>query len=305
MNYSRGILLVLLGIAAAALLGQTGPDLAKRLPHQVVSGWPDLPMGWNFGETASVDINSRGHVFVFHRGPHPLLEFTPAGKFVREIGEGLFISAHGLRIDKQDNIWAVDVGGHMVVKFNPQGRVRLVLGSKGRPGEDDASFNQPTDVGFSASGDIFVCDGYGNSRVMKFSKDGRFLKSWGRKGTAPGQFDLPHAIVVDKTGKVYVGDRENRRIQIFDSEGNFLRQWSHLGSPWGLYIIPEPAIYMTDGYAGRLVKLDVEGNVLGTLGSPGKLRGHFSFPHHLAVDSNENIYVAEILNWRIQKFSRR
>lgn len=306
MSYRPRVLLLILGLLAAlALLAQTGPNDAKELPYKVVPGWPELPAGWNLGETASVDTDSRGHVYVFNRGPHALLEFDPAGKFVREIGEGLFVSAHSVRIDAQENIWTVDVDGHVVLKLNPQGRVQLVLGWKNRPGTNESSFNRPTDVAFASNGDIFVSDGYVNSRVMKFSKEGRFLKTWGKKGTGPGEFNLPHAVIVDSRGRVYVGDRENRRIQIFDTDGNFIREWTHLGSPWGLHITPDQTIYMADGYANRVLKLDLEGNVLGTLGSPGKLPGQFAYAHHLAVGKSEEVYVAEILNWRVQKFVRR
>ncbi len=278
---------------------------AQELPYKVVPNWPELPTGWNLGETSGVAKDSRGHIYVFNRGPHALLEFEPTGKFVREIGQGLFVASHGVRVDPQDNIWTVDVDGHAVVKFSPAGRVLMVLGRKNRPGTTNEAFNRPTDVAFAANGDIYVTDGYGNSRVMKFSKDGRFLKTWGKKGKAAGEFDLPHTVVVDAKGRVYVGDRENKRVQIFDSEGTFIREWTHLGSPWGLEITPEQQIYMADGYANRVTKLDIEGQLIGTLGSPGKNPGQFAFAHHLTVGRNDDIYVAEILNWRVQKFVKR
>lgn len=302
---TRALLPIVVVAAALVLFAQTGPDQARPLPHKSVPNWPELPAGWNLGETAAVDTDSRGHVYIFNRGPHALLELDTAGKFVRELGEGMFVSAHGVRVDAQESIWAVDVDGHFVVKFSPQGRVQLILGRKARPGTNDSSFNRPTDVAFAANGDIYVSDGYVNSRMMKFSKEGRFIKTWGKKGTGPSEFNLVHAVAVDNRGRVYVGDRENKRVQIFDSEGNFIREWTHLGSPWGLEITPEQTIYMADGYANRVLKLDIEGNVLGTLGSAGKLPGQFSYVHHLAVDKSENIYTAEILNWRAQKFARR
>lgn len=299
---------LLLALAASGVAyGQATSDVAtaKELPYRVVPNWPEAPPGWNLGETSGVSKDSRGHIYVFNRGPHALLEFEPGGKFVREIGEGLFASSHGVRVDSQDNIWTVDVDGHCVLKFSPQGRVLMVLGRKGRGGEGDAQFNRPTDIAFAANGDFFVADGYGNSRVMKFAKDGRFLKKWGKKGAAPGEFNLPHSVIVDNRGRVYIGDRENKRIQIFDADGNFIREWTHLGSPWGLEITPDQNIYMADGYANRVLKLDIEGQVLGTLGSPGKAPGQFAFAHHLCVGKDEAIYVAEILNWRVQKFVRR
>ncbi len=304
---STGLLLALLacGAACALVYGQAGSSATKELPYKVVPNWPELPRTWNLGETAGVACDTRGHVYVFNRGPHALLEFTPTGEFVREIGEGLFVSAHGVQLDSEGNIWAVDVNGHMVLKFSPQGRVMMVLGRKNNPGATDTSFNRPTDIAFAPNGDFYVSDGYGNSRVVKYSKDGRVVKVWGKKGTAPGEFNLPHSVVVDNRGRVYVADRENKRIQVFDADGNFIREWTHLGSPWGLDITRDQNIYMTDGYANRVTKLDIEGNVLGTFGAPGKAPGQFAYAHHIAVGPSEEVYVAEILNWRVQKFVRR
>ncbi len=292
-------------IPVVLLLWVALPVLGQELPYRVVPNWPDLPPGWNLGETASVARDSRGHIYVFHRGPHPLLEFEPGGKLVREIGEGLFTWPHGVRIDAQDNIWTVDDNGHFVLELSPEGRVLMVVGRKNNRGEGEYQFNRPTDVAFAANGDFYVSDGYGNSRVMKYSKEGRFLKSWGKKGTGPGEFNTPHAIVVDAKGRVYVGDRENKRIQVFDAEGGFLREWTQLGSPWGLEMTADQHIFMSDGYANRVVKLDTEGRLLGTLGSPGKLPGQFSYAHHLCLGKDGSLYVAEILNWRVQKFAPR
>ena len=287
------------------LLWSALPACGQELPYRVVPNWPDLPPGWNLGETASVARDSRDHIYVFHRGPHSLLEFEPGGKFVREIGEGLFTWPHGVRIDAQDDIWTVDDNGHFVLKLSPGGRVLMVVGRKNNRGEGEYQFNRPTDVAFAANGDFYVSDGYGNSRVMKYSKEGRFLKTWGKKGTGPGEFNTSHAIVVDAKGLVYVGDRENKRIQVFDPEGGFLREWTQLGSPWGLEMTADQHIFMSDGYANRVVKVDLEGRLLGTLGSPGKLPGQFSYAHHLCLGKDGSLYVAEILNWRVQKFAPR
>jgi DNA-binding beta-propeller fold protein YncE len=249
--------------------------------------------------------DSRGHIYVFNRSPHPLLEFDPSGRFVREIGEGMFVSAHSVRIDSEDNIWAVDVNAHFVVRFNPQGRVTMVLGYKNRGSEEPEYFNRPTDIAFARNGDFYITDGYVNSRVVKYSKDGKLLKIWGKKGTGPGEFNLPHAVVVDAKGRVYVADRENKRIQIFDSDGNFIREWKQFGSPWGLEITPDQHIFMADGYADRVVELDTEGKQLGTLGSSGKAPGQFFYAHGICAGKDGALYVSEIRNWRVQKFVRR
>ncbi len=140
---------------------------------------------------------------------------------------------------------------------------------------------------------------------MKFSKDGKFLKAWGKKGTGEGEFNLVHSVAVDKQGRVYVGDRENRRIQIFDAEGKFLNQWKHVGSPWGLYITDDQSIFMCDGYNNRILKLNPEGQILGSVAEPGRLPGQLDYAHHLTVGRSGSIYVAEIKNWRAQKFSPR
>lgn len=281
------------------------------LPYEPAPGSLSLPPGMNFGEVAGVAVNSKGHIFVFHRGASPLVEFDSSGRFLRSLGDGLFKSAHGLRIDRHDNIWITDIGSHLVLKLSADGSVLMVLGKVGWAGEFMPPryavplFDQPTDVAFGPGEEIFVSDGYGNSRVMKFDKDGRFIKSWGKKGTAPGEFDLPHTIAVDRNGRVYVGDRENQRIQVFDSDGNFIKEWARVGYPYGLTITPDQTLYMADGKNERIVKMNLEGEVLGSIGEPGKGVGQFAWAHSIAVGPAGEIYVAEILNWRVQKFVKR
>lgn len=272
------------------------------LAYRVVDHFFQLPAHMNFGEVSSVAIDRRGHIFVFHRGTNPLVEFNGKGEFVQSLNDGLFEAAHGLRIDPDGNLWTTDVAAHLVLKLDCEGHVTMVLGRKGRSGETDALFNQPTDVAFGPNGEIFVADGYGNSRVVKFDRSGNFVKSWGQKGSGPGEFNLPHTIVVDSRGRVLVGDRENRRIQLFDLDGNFLTQWTHAGAPWGLSLAQDGTLFMADGYANRVVQLDLDGNILGTFGAPGKTSGCFAFAHAIAVGAKNELYVAEILNWRVQKF---
>ena len=195
---------------------------------------PDtMPDGWKFGRVSSVATNREGtEVYAFHRGPKadPLIVFDAKGKYLRSWGKGMFGNPHGLRVDRENNVWITDNGDHQVMKFTPQGKLLLTLGIKGKAATDDKTFNRPTDIAFAANGDFYVSDGYGNSRVVKFSKDGRYLMAWGTKGTKPGEFNTPHSVAVDSKGTVYVSDRENNRIQIFDPNGKFLRQWTHLGA---------------------------------------------------------------------------
>src|SRR6202049_1445210 len=242
----------------AFLVLLTRPAFAQQsapvITYDSVPDFPKLPPGVNFGEVPGVAVNSRGHVFVFTRsnsasGPAyaptaaQLLEFGPNGEFVGEIGKGLYAwsFAHSVRIDKDDNIWAIDKGSDMIVKFNPAGRVVWVFGrrkeSAGRENKTrehvnpplpavDGLFRQPTDVTWDSNGNIYFTDGYVNSRVAKYDKNGDWVTSWADYGTAPGQFRLPHAIVADRNDNLYVGDRTNHRVQVFDTDGKFLRMFS-------------------------------------------------------------------------------
>ena len=251
-------------------------------------------------QVAGVAVNSKGRIYVFHRGKHPLMEFDSSGKFIRSIADDLFVTAHAVRVDAEDNIWTADVGTHVVLKLSPEGRVLLALGRMRVPGDDVGHFNQPTDIAFDREGNVYVADGEGNSRVLKFDKYGNLLLGWGMKGAGPGQFDLPHSIAVDGD-LVYVGDRENTRIQIFDRNGRFLREWK-LGHPFGLFVTPDHFIYMADAIASRILKIDRNGNVVGVLSGPEPGKGRHFDPHQIAVDKDNSIFTAEVLPWRAQKF---
>jgi DNA-binding beta-propeller fold protein YncE len=273
-----------------------------KLDYVVDPNWPVLPAGWTFEETPGVAVDKREHVFVFHRGPHSIMEFDKEGKLVRTWGDGVFVRPHALKFDPEGNLWAADDQGHIVVKMDEKGRVRMVLGRKHNKGETNDLFNRPTDIAFGLNNEVYITDGYGNSRVVQYAKDGKFVRTWGKKGSGEGEFDLPHGIATDKRGRVYVGDRENRRMQVFDAEGKFLTQWKNVGSPWGVVITGDEKLFLCDGYNNRVLKTDLNGEVLGVLGGPGKLPGLLDYSHHLAVGPSGNIYVAEIKNWRVQKF---
>ena len=298
-----------LTVLSVALAGVSTPVLlADGFPvmkYAVDAQWPNLPSGWNFGETPGVAVDGKGHVYVFHRGANPIMEFAPDGRMVRSWGDGMFIRAHAVRIDPEGNIWTVDNDTHQVLKMDPSGRVRMVIGRRGQSGETDELFNRPTDVAFGPNGEIYVTDGYGNSRVVKFSKEGRYITAWGKHGKGEGEFDLPHTVAVDQQGRVYVGDRENYRVQVFDADGNYLTQWDHVGSPWGLDFHPDGTLVMADGHNDRIVKLSLDGEVLGAFGRNGRMPGDLSFGHHIAVDAEGNIFVGEIKNQRVQRFSPR
>jgi DNA-binding beta-propeller fold protein YncE len=303
------------------LIGIPAFSQSSKLPdlgYQPVLDFFILPSGANFGEVSGIALNSKGHIFVFNRGSRPLMEFDGNGKFIRTLGDGIFKSTHGLRIDSTDNIWITDTGLNIVLKLSPEGRVLLVLGRSDKAGEfltqsysstllnyDAPLFNQPTDVAFDSAGNIFVTDGYGNSRIVKFDKNGRFIKTWGRKGNAPGELNLPHSIAFDAKDLMYVADRENNRIQIFDAEGKFIKEWTHVGDPWAIVITPDQFLYLANGKNERVLKMNLNGEILGALGEPGKGAGQFDFAHSLAVSSKGEIYVGEVLNWRVQKFVKK
>ena len=280
---------------------KSGPPL----PHKLVKDWAKLPKGWNFGESSGVAVDKQDNVWVFNRGAHPVIQFDKNGNMLQSWGEGLFKSSHGIRLDADGNVWAIDVKGHIVLKLTPAGKVLMVIGRS--PGNNDSkdSFNEPTGIAFASNGDLFISDGYVNSRVIKFTRDGDYLLHWGSKGEGDGQFNLVHDVTIDSAGKVYVADRTNARVQIFDASGKFLGKWTDIGNPWGLaYVSKENAIYMCDGHNNRVIKLGLDGTVQGVLGSQGRIPGKLDFVHNIAVDSEGSIYVVEIKNWRVQKFAK-
>lgn len=301
VTFAAGLLANVLTIALAwAAEFQPVPEL----PYAPATDFFQLPGGMNFGEASGIALNSKGHVFVFHRSKPMLLEFDGGGRFIRSLGDGLFDHPHGLRIDADDNLWTTDDGSHLVLKLDRDGRVLLVLGRRGEGAEADWLFNGPADVAFSRNGDIFVADGYGNSRIVRFNRDGRFIKAWGSHGTRPGEFNLPHSIAIDGKDRVYVGDRENQRIQIFTTDGRFLEQWTDIGYPYGLFITPDQHVWMADGGFDRIVELDQDGTILGAFGEPGHAAGQFAWAHFLALGTDRRLYVADVLNWRFQVFER-
>jgi DNA-binding beta-propeller fold protein YncE len=288
-NRREVVLAALAGSSALAAAQQQGwyPHEGGLLRYRVNIRFgqepESMPEGWAFGRVSAVACDSAGRVFVFHRGnkADPLIVFDAKGKYLRSWGKGIFGSPHGLRVDKSNNIWVTDTVTHQVMKFTNEGQLLLTLGIKGQPGADAKTFNRPTDVAFTPSGDFFVSDGYGNSRVVKFSAQGKYLLEWGKRGTGPGEFNLPHVMAVDSKRRLYVSDRENNRIQIFDLNGKFLNQWTHTGATQGMAITPKDELWIVthrdnienvtyDTLAGRIMRIGVEtGKILGAMESPG------------------------------------
>jgi len=287
---------------------KTGP----ALPYAVDAAWPQMPKGYNFGECSGVDVDKKGNVWVFNRGHWPVIQFDRRGRFLQAWSQDTFPvkSAHGIRVGPDGNLWCVDVDGHVIFKMSPEGRVLMVLGNRqGVPGNNDAedAFNRPTNVAFRANGNFYVSDGYVNSRVIEFTPDGYSVRHWGKKGTGDGEFNLVHDVQVDSRGRVYVADRTNERVQVFDDTGRFLAKWTGIGAPWGLYYSPkEEALFLCDGRYDRIVKLNLEGQVLGVLSSYGKAPGKLDFAHSISVDPEDgSLYTVEIKTWRVQKWVKK
>jgi DNA-binding beta-propeller fold protein YncE len=307
-----------------------------------------LPRDTFFGSPVGVATNSKGHVFVYARNGEPtislggsrafahggssLYEFGPDGKFVRQIGKQVygFLSAQAVRVDAQDNIWAVDRYSSMVIKFHPDGTVAMLLGrkpesvdvpsspntgrqAKGAPeasGMQSDLFEGPTDVAWDKAGNIFVSDGLGNARIAKFTRDGVFVKSWGARGSETGQFHTPHSVQVDPDGNVYVADHGNSRVQVFDNDGNYKRAITNVGDPEALCITPgaHPMLYVSNSnpyndldHGGEIYKLDLSGAVQGHFGRAGKQLKEFGTATAIDCRGGNTLYVAEAGNWRVQK----
>lgn len=276
----------------------------NRIPagYEPVANQLSIPDDVKLGRCSAVAIDSQGALYLFHRGQRPILKFDRSGRFVDSWGNDLIGMAHGLRVDGEDNVWATDIGHHMVFKFSPTGKLLLALGKVDRPGMGRDQFNKPTDVAFGPNGEVFVSDGYGNSRVVKFDRMGRYLTEWGKAGDAPGEFNLPHSIIVDSQNRVLVGDRENDRIQIFDLNGRRLDIWKGF-APYGITIDAHRRIFIADGRANQILRLNKEGRVDLRIGAKGSAPGQFNLPHMLAVDSNGNLLVAEVGGERLQKLA--
>jgi NHL repeat len=332
---------LMLSAAAVALLG--APAIAQTkataenvptIPHTSVPNFFKLPPDLYFGEGIGIATNSKGHVFVYHRsGDTRLFEFDPNGSFVKEWGVGVYgiEFAHQVRVDRDDHVWVVDEGTNMVIKFNPQGRVVMVLGRRPEPVAGATTsqnaqnppvldrkygFGRPTDVAWDTQGNIFVSDGYVNSRVVKFDKNGRFIGQFagGERGEAPNQLNTPHSIAADAQGNIYVGDRGNRRIVVLNNDLTLKTMYTNVGNPWAVCITPGPHQYLYSSNSnpdsnpaaswaitGEIYKMELDGKIIGKFGKAGKGLGEFSTVHEIDCRNPDQLYVSEISAWRAQK----
>ena len=349
---ARRLPALILAGAAAWTLPQAAGQISAQAPNApkpaycLVADWPNLPEDLELGQAAGLGIDSRDVVYVFHRGerswttePSPaarirdllaglfaedgaretiaqdtILALDPAtGELLSSFGAGRFRIPHGLTLDRDDNIWVTDVGLHQVFKFSRDGALLLTLGEAGRAGADRNHFDGPTDVAVAADGAVYVADGYGNARVVKFSPEGVYLMAWGGRGGAPGQFDVPHGIAIDLRGRIYIADRGNARIQVFDGAGTFIRQISGpgIGRPWAVEVDANGTLYALDGgdqnparQRSGLLALTPEGEVLARWSGYGYQAGRLVWPHDLAVSSSSEVFVGEVLDAnRVQKFT--
>jgi sugar lactone lactonase YvrE len=287
------------------------PQDAPAMDYAAVPSAVTLPEGVTMGAAAAVAFDARGHLWVLTRGAVAFFEFDEKGAYVRSFGEKLFTRAHGLRIDREGNLWAGDVGAHTVRKFSRDGQLLLTLGTAGEAGEwneatGSRKLNQPNDVVVAENGDIFIAQGHtpgpnGDARVLKFDKTGKLLTQWGGKGTGPGQFAVAHGVAIDAAGLLWVTDRENQRIQVFDQKGTFVREMKYAGLPCAVDI-GRQYVYMVNGFAGQLVRMDLAGKVLAVVGRPGKGLGEFGEAHFVAVSPAQDVFVADSVNGALVKF---
>jgi hypothetical protein len=329
------VLLCLATLAASPAFAQAKAKAQNvpEIPYDSVPNLLKMPPGLYLGEAMGVATNSKGHIFVYTRSATTrLFEFDEKGNYVRELGEGSygFEFAHSVRVDPQDNIWAVDEGTNMVIKFNPEGRIVMVLGRRPEaalgmlsstpagptPPAEKYTLGRPTDVGWDAQGNIFVSDGYVNHRVVKYDKNGRFIKQVGseRPGSEPSQFNLPHGLAVDAQGNVYVADRSNNRMQVFDNNLVLRAIYDNIGTSWSVCVSPGPHQYLftsnsnpngngpgTWENTGEIYKMELDGTILGRFGHASKEFGGFQVVHMMDCRNPDQILVAEIESWRVQK----
>ncbi len=314
-------------------------------PYVTVEGWAKMPDGRTWGATSAVDIDRDGtSIWVAERcGANTcvgstlptILKFDASGKLVKSFGEGMLIFPHGFYVDREGNVWVTDGippganqpatpgKGHIVVKFSPAGKVLLTLGKAGVTGDGPDTFNQPSDVVTARNGDIFVADGHGgntNARIVKFSKDGKFIKAWGKKGTGPGEFDTPHAIALDSSGRLFVADRNNNRIQLFDQDGKFLAEWKQFSRPSGIFIDKNDVIYVADSESNTRRHPGWKRGIRIGSAKDGKLTAFIPDPEPnpdagpgsatsaaegVAVDTKGNVYGAEVGTRSLKKYVKK
>ena len=330
----------LLGVVAAAAALATGradaqPANAAPNPYRTVEGWAKMPEGRTWGATSAVDVARDGRsIWVAERcGANTcagstlpaVLLFDESGRLQKSFAAGVFVFPHGIHVDRGGNVWVTDARGrdgkgHQVFKFSADGKLLLTLGKAGVTGEGPDVFNQPSDVAVAANGDVFVADGHdenSNARIVKFTKDGRFIKTWGKRGTAAGEFDTPHALAFDSRGRLFVADRGNNRIQIFDQEGKFLEEWKQFSRPSGIYIDKHDVIYVADSESNRKTNPGGKRGIRVGSAKDGKVTAFIPDPEPdpekvvtsgsegVAADAQGNVYGAEVGPRALKRYEKK
>jgi sugar lactone lactonase YvrE len=324
MSHPRQVRFTHVATLLLAVIAFAANALAQGNPYHVVERWPQLPANVKLGAVISVEVAPNGNIWVFHRNDPPILEFAPSGKLLTSFGAGMFVQPHGLAIDREGNVWVTDAQdkdgkGQQVFKFSPQGKVLMTLGKAGVAKEGPDTFNGPTDVVIAPNSDIFVSDGHvanANGRIVKFSKDGKFIKAWGKKGTGPGEMDTPHSMAMDSKGRIFVADRGNNRIQIFDQDGRFIDQWKQFGRPSGVYIDKKDTIYVVDSQSNATLNPGFKRGLRVGSAKTGKVTALVPFVEPdadkvpnagmegVAADAMGNIYVGETTTMMLIKYAK-
>jgi 6-bladed beta-propeller len=302
------------------------PRISLATWYEVDATWPEKPGNIQWGHVPGIAVDAKDQVWVYTRAIPPVQIYTSEGKFVRSWGEDQIKTAHHMKFDQHGNVWLADIGYHVVMQFTPDGKLLKTLGTKGQAGCDETHLDQPTDMAITPEGDVFVSDGYGNNRIVHFDASGKFVNSWGKLGTGPGEFSLPHAIAIDSNRHLYVADRNNVRVQVFDTAGKFLSEWRDIITPWGFWLTkldeiwvcgsspmpwrktdealgcpPKDQLFMKFNATGKLLQLWTVPKATDGDEHPGEC----NWVHCVAFDSKGNLYAGDIIGKRAQKFLRR
>jgi len=336
VRFARAGWIVALLACGVATSAPTTDVASLPNPYHVVDSWAKLPAGRAWGQVATVDVDPKGNIWVFercgagtciNRTEDPILEFSPDGTLIKSFGSGMFLSPHGLTVDPDGNIWVTEAQegpgakGHQIFKFSPDGKLLMTLGKAGVPGDGPDTFNRPSDVAVGKHGDLFIADGHGdnsNARIVKLTKDGKFIKAWGKKGTGPGEFDLPHALAMDSKGRLFVADRNNSRIQIFDQDGKFLAEWRQFGRPSGIFIDKHDILYVADSESNNIRNPGFKRGIYIGSAKDGKVTAFIPNPEPdpnpektsssaaegVAADADGNVYGAEVAGRALKKYSK-
>jgi hypothetical protein len=303
----------------------TYPKINTTVGYRIDPEWPKQKSEYLWEAMPGIAVGPDGNIWTLNRGEMPVQVYSPDGKLVKQWGKGALLSGHQLRFGPKGDVWIADTHAHAIYKFSPEGKLLLTIGTPGQPGDDETHYKMPTDMVETPAGDVFISDGYRNNRVVHVDANGKFVKKWGELGALPGQFSLPHAIALDKQGRLYVADRNNARIQIFDQSGKFIDEWRNLASPWTVRITADDEVWICGASPAQwqpgeaqltippkdqlVMRLSTEGKVLSWWSLPlgpndDPLPGQLAWVHGLAVDAEGNLYLGDIMGRRVQKFVR-